>query len=180
MSNKYLLKLPGKEDRIIENIVFEKVLPKVLELGGTLELVIEKEPEPIAPTPSPFLAPKRIAEMFKREDYVTYSWLQVMDIVTEIREKHFPALKDKHIRFEQNTRMRKRMLGRAWNFTMKIELAERLQNKDSKYLKQVIFHELCHLEFPGEGHQGPRFRRKERYNPYRDNCGRTQRLSCVG
>jgi hypothetical protein len=39
----YLMKLPGKPDKIIENIIYEKLLPQVEKLGGTLVLIEEDE-----------------------------------------------------------------------------------------------------------------------------------------
>ena len=180
---RYKLSLPNKPDRILENIVFDKVFPKVEAMGGTLEPIREEQPKPTpAPIPATPILGKRVYTSYgvqMSEPYVQ-TWNDLLDICYEIKEKYFPALNERDIQFKLNNRFNKRLLGRAWYWRNKIELSARLLCERYAWsAKQVIFHELCHLEFPTEKHRGPNFRNKERNNPFRENKN-ARRLTCIG
>lgn len=189
MSNVvYIIELPGKQPREVTNIKFDVVRVQVEILGGKIypKPITKIEPPIITTTEEnnyteptlKFFSPTPKYTMYTHTDYKTYTKSEVLNIVQEIKQKYFEyntAVMNCRIRF--NSRFRSRLLGRAWARMGYIELAERLLWKDSAKLHQVIFHELCHIEFPGQGHRGMEFRYKEKNNPFRNS--KTNRLTCV-
>lgn len=114
------------------------------------------------------------------ETHGSYSIEEGYIIINDIINKHFQKLKKSINGIPSfifiSSRSRK-MLGIANYYYYTIKLNSDLLNKKSKWLKQVIFHELTHIEFPNQGHQGKDFRRKEYNNPYRYK--KTNKLRCV-
>jgi predicted metal-dependent hydrolase len=160
---KYLIKIPNKPDREIDmsNYNIDIISKRVAEQNGTLEPIKEF-------IPTPAIMPEKT-----RED-LPISWSEALKIYQFIKEKHFPYVVVNSI--EYNTRLRRR-LGRAWPWKGKIELSYQLLTTHQHYLHQVIWHEILHLKFPQEGHNGIHFRCEEMNNPYR--IKKTRRLTQV-
>jgi hypothetical protein len=186
MSQIYIIEMPNKPPREVTNIKFSVVSLIVEKAGGKIYpkplLKVYQPAPPVIPAtpviPDPFISgTKDVTSFFDK----TYTWLEVLDIVQEIKEKYFKNnTAVMNCRVFKNNRMRSRLLGRAWSQREFIELASRLMyGKCSKYLKQVIYHELLHIKYPGQGHQGLNFRYEEKNNPFRPT-NRTNKLSCVG
>ena len=178
MSTIYIIEMPGKEPREVTNIKFEVVERLVTAAGGKIypkPLLNVNHPIPLQKSID-FVAPK--IELTNNNEH--YSWSDVLSIAQIIKEKHFSDCpKVMNCQVKINTRMRTRLLGRAWSLRGYIELSHKLMNESSQYLHQVIYHEFLHIKFPGQGHTGLEFRYFERNNPYR-KTNKTNRLSCVG
>jgi hypothetical protein len=160
---KYLIKIPGKPDKIVENMDYNVLMIRVGDLGGTVERVHEERPKPAftGETVSNQL-PNYLAED------------EALEIARKIQNLHFPELR--HIRF-RFVNWGARRLGCAVYKKELVELSADLKSGKQKYLKQVIFHELLHHKYPREGHKGYNFRNEEARNPYR--IKRSRRLTCV-
>jgi predicted metal-dependent hydrolase len=171
---KIRILLPGKEPRVIENSNIELIEKRVKELGGTIEVVVEpKIEEKITKTLDAWkknIVPFSSLSVYNRP---TMSEAEGMEVVRSIQRKYFPELDDVRIYFQGRAKNR---LGSAWYRLKKIKLNRDLLDSRKHYLNQVIYHELCHIEFPG-GHRVPGFRRKEFNNPFRTK--KTNRLTCV-
>lgn len=168
---KYEIILPGKEPRIVENINFEILLKRVENLGGSIRKIVDSKEE----EKKRIIEAQRQAILKKKTETVTYSWAEVMRFFDDIHKKYFPNVVVNNV--EPLPKRTSWLLGRACYSTKTVKLSKNLLDKNSKNLKQVIFHELCHLEFPGEGHTGRRFRYKEMNNPFR--IKKTKRLTCI-
>lgn len=181
----YIIEMPGKEPREVTNIKFDVVEKLVYAAGGKIypkPLLKVNPPIPLEKKPiEPSLKFFSDMPIKNSTENVYYSWSDILTIARVIKEKHFSDCpKVMSCRIELNRRMRSRLLGRAWSGRNMIELSFRLMNVSSQYLQQVIYHEFLHIKFPGQGHTGMEFRYYERHNPYRNNKGKTNRLSCVG
>lgn len=163
---KYLLKIPGIAPKTIENIVPEVVKAR-LPAGATLEPVIEQDPsEPVFTAMKKKIDERPAPPEPMRED-------EALGIALDVQIKFFPALNDTIVNLTFEYRWKKSWLGTSYYRGRKIVLSKKLLCEKKKFYEQVVFHELCHLEFPGQGHSGADFRRKEKQNPYREhvtNC----------
>jgi hypothetical protein len=96
-----------------------------------------------------------------------FTYDEIMQHFARIREQHFahvaPASLSVNIKGHN-------ILGRAYTKRRHIALSKRfLRERDERKLLWTIFHEYCHIEFPGQGHTGAGFRTKEFGNPFRLN-----------
>lgn len=182
--NIYIIEMPGKEPREITNINFDIVSKKVFELGGKIYL----KPQPI-PTPPPQVTTEHFTSnipMSNAEVSFVERLYKLQMLALEIKKLHFShcqRVMDCPVRL--NNRL-KRFLGYAHyigNRTVgyrnfRVDIASRIfLRNDEKVIKQILFHEFTHVEFPGEKHRGVNFRFKEKYNPYRTKV--TNKLTCI-
>jgi hypothetical protein len=172
---KIRILLPGKEPKIVENAIFDIIEKRVKDLGGTVEIVSEpKIEERIIKTPDAWK--KNVVHLSSLSGYsqpAAISESEGMDVVRSIQQRYFPKLDNVYVYFQGRA---KRKLGTAWYSAKRIRLNRDLLGVRRQYLNQVIYHEFCHIEFPG-GHRVLGFRHKEFNNPFR--IKKSQRLTCV-
>ena len=158
---KYLLKFSDGREKVIENMVYEKLVERADKIGATVTEIV--------PTPKPMVRPKPV------EDLDFYTMDEGANMFRSIKDKYYPDLENVGFMFKSWRSSRR--LGRAWYQTKTVELSTKLLNApSSKFLKQVIYHELAHIKYPG-GHTAPGFRYMERNNPFRFK--KSRRLTCV-
>lgn len=67
-------------------------------------------------------------------------------IVDEIIEKSFPELKEKKIIIKEKTTFSYRAHVGYYPWGMQIIISHQLRKFSHKFIKRILFHELCHLE----------------------------------
>jgi hypothetical protein len=163
---KYLLKLPGKPDKVLENISFEKLIVQVEAMGGTLTEIKEASP---------------LDNMIENQKMKEVCWAEkvarALEFAKQLQETYFPNLANITVSVVPKLK-KQRWVGQANYFEKSIKLANNLlTDYDEMGWKQVIYHEYLHHKFPGQGHTGAGFRKYEKNNPFRRV--RTNRLSCM-